>query len=1194
MNNSTLDRSTSSNFPASDPSDKMSSNRETQRQNIEDIYPLSPMQQGMLFHSLLTPNAGVYVPQITFALRGALDRIHLQKAWQTAISACSILRTSFHWEKRDQPFQVVRREVNLPWVEQDWQEFSAEVQAEKLAIFLECDRAQGFNLKSPPLMRLALIHCGEDNYQLIFSYHHLILDGWSAGNLIRTVFEQYFGQWSGQAPQAPTVSGKSLQVRPYGDYIAWLNQQDGPAAERYWRTYLQGFTEATPLPLEQRSGKAQRAGNTALQQQQLQLSEADTASLKAFAQQHQLTLNTLLQGAFALLLSRYSDRQDVLFGATCAGRPAELTGVESMIGLFINTLPVRVKLSPEMSLVPWLQQLQQERATASGYEYSALAQVQSLSELPAGNPLFRSLLVFENYPVDTSLLQQPAHQTDSKTAQDSVPTLAFDNLQFNEWTSFPLTLLVSAGTHLNLTIKYDLDCLSEAGASQLLHHLQTLLIEMSLKPEVSLAQLEMLSGQERQQLLTWSKAGSLEDGSHHLEHCLHHHFEAQVEKTPNQLAVRFGEAELSYQALNARANQLARHLQQLGVGPEVPVAVYLARSPELVITLLGILKAGGCYVPLDPDYPSERLAWMLEDVGTSHLITDSRQGLNPLSTLPSVSLLDLAQSSDLAQLSTDNLEGETHPQNSIYIIYTSGSTGRPKGVINTHRGVVNRLAWMQETYGLDGSDRVLQKTSFSFDVSVWEFFWPLLNGATLVLAKPGGHRDSAYLAQLIQQEQITTLHFVPSMLQAFLEVPDLALSCNSLKRVICSGEALSVGVKDQFFDCLSTELYNLYGPTEAAIDVTAWKCLPEQLGQTEESTSSLASEAALAQSVPIGYPIANTQIYLLDSQHRPVPQGCAGEICIGGVGLARGYGNRPDLTAERFIPNPLFASANTHQQGSFIPFSESAYLYRTGDLARYRPDGALDYLGRMDQQVKLRGFRIEMGEIEARLTQHSNVKQSVVLLRADNPTTPQLVAYVVLAEAETELEASLKAQLQSWLAQSLPDYMVPTTFISLEALPLTANGKLNRRALPAPDAPSSAQRVPPRNKTERAIAEIWQALLQRDAISIHDNFFELGGHSLMATRANSRLQSTFDLELPLQTIFERPTIAGLAARIEALTLAQSMAQSTAQSKQDSPPDPPIHDPQPGTAASASPPLPDSSLPKPTHPPSQPRRKEIEL
>ncbi|MEM6402526.1 MAG: AMP-binding protein, partial [Cyanobacteria bacterium P01_D01_bin.116] len=725
---------------------------------------------------------------------------------------------------------------------------------------------------------------------------------------------------------------------------------------------------------------------------------------------------------------------------------------------------------------------------------------------------------------------------------------------------FPLTLLVSAANELNFKIKYDSNRFDDYTVETLLIHLNILLESIAHNPDYSLIELPLLTDEEQQLLTEWNSTEA-----EYPQQCIHEFFAAQVERTPDATAVIFEDEKLTYQQLNIKANQLAHYLQSIEVKPEILVGICLERSLEMVIAILAVLKAGGAYVPLDPEYPQERLDFIQEETQVKTILTQEK-------------IREIL--SNAAQFPKSNPVNSTALENSIYVIYTSGSTGKPKGVINTHRGLVNRLWWMQQTYQLTADDRVLQKTPFSFDVSVWEFFWTLLFGATLIVVKPRGHKDSGYLVNLIKQQQITTLHFVPSMLEAFLEEPKLK-DCTSIKRVICSGEALSVELQNRFFTHLDAQLHNLYGPTEAAIDVTYYEgrrqeaegrrdnnVFPHPSGSPLRSTEgtsahewshSLTPSLPHSSYVPIGTPIHNIQIYILDSHLRQVPIGVAGELYIGGDGLARGYLKRPDLTAERFIPNTFKKGSRQKAVGSREEKSITNYqlpitnyplpitkLYKTGDKARYLPDGNIEFLGRIDYQVKIRGFRIELGEIETVLSQHPEVKTAVVIAKEyqiqNQNNNSRLVAYVVPIQAETEATDvatdELKTSLRSFLEAKLPSYMVPSAFVILESIPLTPNGKIDRRSLLAVDeiGVKLLHQVPPRNSTEEMIATIWKEVLKIDKVGIYDNFFDLGGNSLLATRINSRLRQTFELDLPLRSIFEKPTIMAIAEYIQAIQI----------------------------------------------------------
>ncbi|HEY9421467.1 MAG TPA: amino acid adenylation domain-containing protein, partial [Thermoanaerobaculia bacterium] len=865
---------------------------------IQDIYELSPLQEGILFHGLYAPGSAVYINQFAFTLSGSVDTAALRAAWQAVAGRHPVLRTSFHWEGLDRPVQVVHREVEIPWRELDERDLPA-----GLAALERAELEEGFDFAGAPLMRLVLVRMAKGGHRLVWTHHHILLDGWSLPLVLGEVFSLYEAARRGEPLVLPPA-------RSYGDYIAWLQEQDLGRAEEFWRRTLRGFT--TPVPLAPEAVEGQ-PGDYRIARRTL--SAANCRAVEAFCRDHRLTPSTLVLAAWGLLASRMTGSEDVLFGAIVSGRPASLPGVESMVGLFINTLPVRLTVAGDRPLLAWLSEVQDTQIEAREYEYSPLAEIQGWSGVPRGTPLFDNLVVYENYPAD-ALRQGPPR------------SFQVGEVRSSESTGYPLTLQASQPRgELSLRLTYDARLIEPGAAERLLSHTANLLAGFAARPDGWIADLSLLSPEERHQLLFgWNAT----DRPYPLDRCLHRWIEDQVERSPDAVAVELDEERLTYRELDQRAGRLARHLRGLGVGPEERVAVCMERSLEMVVSLLGILKAGAAYVPLDPEYPRERLAFMLSDSRPRMLLTQK----SLLDRLPGWDgpMLCLGPQG-LGEDGGEDLEGFESPDLPAYVIYTSGSTGRPKGVVVPHRGVCNRLIWMQEAYGLTPEDRVLQKTPFSFDVSVWEFFWPLMFGARLVMARPGGHRDGAYLADTIAARRITTLHFVPSMLQVFLEEPGLE-RCRGLKRVICSGEALPRRLQDRFAERIGTGLHNLYGPTEASIDVTSWAC-------QDDGRST----------VPIGRPIANTRIYVLDRSLEPVPEGVAGELCIAGVGLARGYLGRPDLTAERFTPDPVSG------------FGER--IYRTGDLVRWLPDGSLDYLGRLDHQVKVRGFRVEAGEIEA-------------------------------------------------------------------------------------------------------------------------------------------------------------------------------------------------------------------------------------
>ena len=1029
---------------------------------IADVYPLSPMQQGMLFHTLYDQQAGNYINQLRVDVEG-LDVQRFKQAWQAALDAHDILRSGFVLQgELEQAVQVVRKSVALPCSEHDWRGQPALEAA--LQALAEGERQRGFELAEAPLLRLALVRTCEARHHLIYTNHHILMDGWSTSRLLGEVLQRY----AGLAPQA--------QATHYRDYIAWLQGQDAAVAESFWKAQLAALDEPTRLA-QAIAGSAGVAG-TGYGDHRLAFDAEQTARIEAFARANRVTVNTLVQSAWLLLLQRCTGQASVCFGATVAGRPADLAGVEEQIGLFINTLPVIGAPRAEQSVAEWIGQVQASNLAVREFEHTPLYDVQRWAG-QGGDALFDSILVFENYPVSEAL------------QQGAPGGLRFGDVAVQEQTNYPLTLVVELGATLSMHYSHDRALWSDEAIGRLAGCFASVLQALVANAQAVVGELPMLGLQEQQLMVErWNDT----QAAYPDQRSIHSLIEAQAFATPHAPALVFGEQTLSYAELNGQANQLAHKLGELGVGPDVLVGIAMERSLEMVIGLLGIVKAGGAYVPLDPEYPQDRLSYMFEDSGIALLLTQSH--LRDALPIPAgLRSLDL-DTEQLGAYSDANPNIDVAPLNLAYVIYTSGSTGRPKGAGNSHQALVNRLWWMQKAYGLDASDSVLQKTPFSFDVSVWEFFWPLMTGARLVMAQPGAHRDPQLLVDTINQYAISTLHFVPSMLQAFM-THEAVESCVSLKRVVCSGEALPAELARQTLQRLpAAGLYNLYGPTEAAIDVTHWTCQPDE-----------------SISVPIGQPIDNLKAHILEGSLQPAVRGSAGELYLGGVGLARGYHQRPALTAERFVPDP---------------FSDNGgRLYRTGDLARYDADGVIDYAGRIDHQVKIRGLRIELGEIEARLLELPSVQEAVVLA-LDGLSGKQLVGYVVPADS-TQDEGALRDSLREALKVGLPDYMVPAHLLLLGKLPVTPNGKLDRKALPQPDASLlQGEYVAPQSELEQQIATIWADVLKLERVGLTDNFFELGGDSIISLQVVSRARLV-DIQFTPKDLFEAQTVQALAA-----------------------------------------------------------------
>jgi amino acid adenylation domain-containing protein len=1110
-------------------------------------YPLSYGQQALWFLQQLAPESPALTIVGAACIRAELDIPALQRAFESLVNRHPSLRTTF-FADNGKPLQQVHEQIKDCFRMEDASTWSESFLRDRL---IE-EAYSPFDLEQGPLMRVSLFTQSAQEHVLLLAVHHIVADFWSLGVLVHELGILYQAEKNGtQATLAPL----SLQ---YADYVRWqtamLKALEGERLWAYWQKQLAGELPVLDLPTDRPRLPVQTYRGAS---HPCKLSAELTQGLKALSRNYGTTLYTTLLAAFQVLLYRYTGQEDILVGSPTAGRnAAELDG---LVGYFVNPVVLRADLSGNPTFEGFLGQVRQTVLAALAHQDFPFAllveQLQPLRDA-SRSPLFQVMFVLQKAHLQQQegLASLALGETGTRI---EIGELELESLALEQRVAqFDLTLMMAeVDGALSASWQYNTDLFDAATIARMAEHFQTLLEGAIANPQQCISNLPLLTDAERHQLLVeWNDTQT----DYPNDSCIHQLFEEQVERTPDASAIAFEGKELTYRELNCRANQVAHHLQKLGVKPEGLVGICMERSLEMVVSLLGILKAGGAYVPLDPTYPRERLAFMLEDAQVPILLTQEQLR----ETLPEhkAHVVCLNKSCDaFAKENEENLESSVTAENLAYVIYTSGSTGKSKGAMNTHRGICNRLLWMQDTYQLTAADRVLQKTPFSFDVSVWEFFWSLLTGARLVLAQPGGHQDSAYLVKLIAQEKITTLHFVPSMLQMFLDEQGLE-TCNCLRRVMCSGEALPFKLQKRFFARLDADLHNLYGPTEAAVDVTFWRC----------------DRFIDRQIVPIGRPIANIQIYLLDAHLQPVPVGVPGELHIGGVGLARGYLNRPELTNERFIPNPF--------NQKFVPNwtqNSEARLYKTGDLARYLPSGDIEYLGRIDYQVKIRGFRIELGEIEAVLGQHPNLREVIVLVREteqrEKPSVVNLVTDLEESDPITGLRRLLKGkppqeeaaltdkrlvaycvpcqqpaptitELHRFLKEKLPDYMVPSAFVMLDALPLMPNGKVNRRSLPAPSEARlvlGKAFVAPRNPIEEALAEIWSQVLGIEQVGIQDNFFELGGDSIRSIQVRAKAQET-GLSFSLQQLFQHQTIENLA---QELTIAEPDSLPTLKTKE---------------------------------------------
>ncbi|MGW0328306.1 amino acid adenylation domain-containing protein [Nocardia sp. NPDC003183] len=1060
---------------------------------LSDVWPVTPLQSGMLFHALLAENSvDPYITQFVLDLDLSVDDEKLHEAAQAVLDRHDNLRVAFATDAAGTPLQVVLDDIDVPWQVIDtvldgappegpaWSRSAAASGpagrgADDAAYqrIRAADLAAHFDMATAPLLRFTLVRTAETAHLLVTS-HHILIDGWSTPLLLQELLTAY------------VVGGRSRRlpkVAPYRDYLAWLVGQDLEAARTAWRTALTGLAEPTPLaPVDQGREIATGTGETGFV-----LAPADTAALSELAASLGVTVNTVVQAAWGLLIARLVDRDDVVFGATVSGRPAELDGVERMVGLFLNAIPVRVRLRPGDTVAELLRTLQDDQAALLDHHYLGLGEIQEIAGIDA---LFDSLVVFESFPVDREGLAQAASGSAAVTGMDAA-----------NGTHYPLTVQVVADGQLRVSVKYLRDVFGEDTANALAQRFSMLLARFVASPQARIAEIDVLLAEERATLaaVNATDAPELLD-----EATLLSLFDAQVRRTPQATALVDGETTYTYAEFDERVRELAGSLRTRGARPETLVAVAMRRGIDLVTAIYAVLRTGAAYVPVDPDHPAERTDRVLASaapicvLATAGFTTDS--GI-PVLELAAVS----GEAAELELPKADNL---------AYVIHTSGSTGTPKGVMLTHRQLVNQFRWAQRTYPHGPGDVVLYKTPVTFDISTWELLWPLQTGATVVIAAPDGHRDPAYLAEVITERAVTTVHFVPSMLDAFLADRDTG-EFPSLRRVFAAGEALTSSTARRFGQVLpAAALVNWYGPAEATV-VTAAQV-----------------EAGPAVGISIGIPVANTRVHVLDRQLRPVPPGTAGELYLEGVQLARGYLGAPTLTAERFVAHP-----------------GGGRLYRTGDVVRWTTDESLEYLGRSDFQVKLRGQRIELGEVEAVLRDHHSVRHAAVAL-VHGPTGDRLVGYVVPVEPPVE-EAPASARPEGYSIESgttttgfdqvalltharaaLPSYMVPATVVILSSLPLNASGKLDRKALPVPAFTTRAYR-PPTTPLQRAVAEVYAEVLGAGKVGLDDDFFELGGNSLIATKAISRLRTRVGAEVRVQWFFTDATVAALAERIDA-------------------------------------------------------------
>lgn len=1080
-----------------------------EKKAIEAIYPLTPLQEGMLFHSLREPDAAAYFQQLSCTIEGSLDTPAFRLAWEHVASRHTALRTIFAWEGTERPLQIVLRQVSLPWTELDWRSLVAPEQAARLDAMLVEDRRRGFDLTVSPLMRFTLARVEDRRWRFVWSHHHLLLDGWSVGPIFRDQFDAYRALRAGRSPELPFA-------RPFKDFVTWLGQQDLGRAEAFWRDALRGITAPTPLAVD--GPRTLAPGEESYDQRELALSPELTDALRALGREHKLTLCTLTQGAWALLLHRYSGERDVVFGVTVSGRPPTLEDTDSRVGMFINTLPLRVHV-PRGSALEWLASLQKQFAAIREVEYSPLIRIREWSELPPGAPLFESILVFENYPLQATAL----------AGED----LALRDVRALERSSYPLSLIAEPGEALTLRMLFDRRRFTADAVERMLGQLETLLRGMTEIGSRPISALSLLTPAEHERTIGgWNDTRR----PYARDQLMHELFERAVERTPDAPAVFFEGSTLTYRALEERANRLAAHLQALGFRRGDFVGVHLGRSADMVVAVLGILKSGCAYVPFEKTFPLARIRSILDRLEIRGVVSDATcapalLGLEQARALQHVVVLGREHARLRAEgpsagaaaapwrgvrVSTQD-EIDARPAVRVpsgvraddlaYVIFTSGSTGTPKGVVVVHRPVINLIEWVNGRFAVGPRDRLLFTTSLCFDLSVYDIFGILAAGGLVHVASERDLEDPEQLARLLRREPITFWDSAPAALQQLVAfLPEGREESAQLRLVFLSGDWVPLSLPGRIKGVFPrAEVIALGGATEA----TVWSnYFPVQ---------ELAPDWS---SVPYGRPISNARYYILDPDLEPCPVGVPGDLFIGGECLSSGYARDPVQTADRFMPDPY-------------GWTPGARMYRTGDRARFWADGTMEFLGRLDAQVKVRGFRIELGEIESALARHPGVREAVVLAHGEARGDKRLVAFVVPAPGATVAADTLKQHLGA----TLPGYMVPQAILAVDALPVTANGKLDRAALLALEAARgpASRAARPRTAVQELLASLWSEALKREVPGIHDDFFsDLGGHSLSATQLIARARKAFGLEIPLRSIFESPTIAGLAEAIERL------------------------------------------------------------
>ncbi|ATO50304.1 non-ribosomal peptide synthetase [Brevibacillus laterosporus DSM 25] len=1024
--------------------------------DVKDIYSLSPMQRGMLFHTLKDKENLAYFDQTTFQIEGEICVESLEKSFNELIRKYDVLRTIFLYQKLKEPMQVVLKERTASIYYEDFSKKSELDKTKSLRAAKQRDRDEGFDLSRDILMRLSLLKVAPKQYELVISSHHIIIDGWCTGILYQDLF--YFYQCF--VANKPIPTEKAI---PYSRYIRWLEEQDEEEAKTYWSNYLQDFEGASVIPKENSKGEKEVC---IIDKVTFHFDKKLSEELVQVAKASQVTISTLFQTMWGILLQKYNNSQEAIFGSVISGRSPEIPDVEKIVGIFINTIPVRIRTLDKQTFKELLMQVQEASVNSEKYNYQTLADIQAVTG--SNHALIHHIVAFENFPVASDSF------VDSRES-DSQELKVVNVIDDHEKTNFDFNVQVQMDTELLVKISYNQNLYNKSFIDNIFNHLQQIAQSIIHDLDIQVDEIAIVSKEEKDQLVSYSNPAKSEFP---MDKTIHQLFEEQVLRNPERTAIVFKGQSLTYRQLNEKANQLAWMLRKREVKPNDIVAIMAEHSLEMVAGVIGILKAGAAYLPIDPSYPEKRIAHMLQDSKAEQLL------IQPHLNMPQEykgSTLWLAEES-WAKESTNDLPLVTGANDLAYIIYTSGSTGLPKGVMVEHHSLVNLVMWHNDAFSVTQNDQCTKLAGFGFDASVWETFPPLIQGATLHVLDESRRGDIYALHEYFEKNAIT-ISFLPTQLaEQFME-----LTSSTLRVLLIGGDRAQKIKKTAY------QIINNYGPTENAVVTTSGQLHMEQ------------------DVFPIGKPITNHSVYILDQKGHLQPIGVPGELCVSGTGLARGYLNQPELTVERFVDNP------------FVPGER---MYRTGDLVRWKSDGSIEYLGRIDEQVKIRGYRIELGEIEAKLLDHPSISEALVVARNDEQGYTYLCAYVVASGTWSV------SSLREHLIETLPEYMVPAYMMEVEKMPLTANGKVDKRALPVPDRQRMNEYEPPSTETEEKLVQLFQEILGLERVGTKDHFFELGGHSLKAMMLVSRMHKELGVDVQLNEMFARPTVKDLAAYID--------------------------------------------------------------